>query len=108
MILALLLAACGDQAPPGDKGETVSPAKMGKQVFQTHCLGCHTLTGAVKTGPGLGRLFEREKLVNGQTFSQEALKQLISRGSDGGRMPGTRLSGEEMEQLLLYLEQATK
>jgi mono/diheme cytochrome c family protein len=71
-------------------------------------MGCHTLTGAVKVGPGLGKLFEREKLVNGQAFSREALKQLIKQGSDGGRMPGTRLTDEELEDLVLYLEQVTQ
>jgi mono/diheme cytochrome c family protein len=104
-MLVLLLAACGDK---DTQEEEPSPVEAGRLVFQQNCQGCHTLTGAVKTGPGLGRLFEREKLVNGETFSREALKQLIQQGSNGGRMPGTRLAVEELEQLLLYLEQATK
>jgi mono/diheme cytochrome c family protein len=105
IIFVLLLAACDDQ---DTQEEEPSSVKAGRLVFQQHCQGCHALTGAVKTGPGLGRLFEREKLVNDQTFSREALKQLIQRGNDGGRMPGARLSDEELEQILLYLEQATK
>jgi mono/diheme cytochrome c family protein len=103
-IFVLLLVACGQDT----QEEEPSPVKAGELVFQQNCMGCHTTTGAVKTGPGLGRLFEREKLVNGQNFSRENLKQLIQQGSNGGRMPGTRLSDEELEQLLLYLEQATK
>jgi mono/diheme cytochrome c family protein len=104
LLVALLLAACKKDAQ-----EEESPSvEAGRLIFQQNCMGCHTLSGAVKVGPGLGRLFEREKLVNGQTFSREALEQLIRQGSDGGRMPGTRLSDEELEQLILYLEQATQ
>ncbi len=103
MIFALLVSACGKDAPK----ETLSPAQAGKGVFQKYCMGCHTLTGAVKNGPGLGRLYERETLVNGKAFSREALKDLIAQGSGGGRMPGVRLSDIELEQLILYLEQAT-
>lgn len=99
-----LLAACKKDT----QEEEPSSVEAGKLIFQQNCMGCHTLTDAVKVGPGLGKLFERETLVNGQAFSREALKQLIKQGNDGGRMPGTRLPDEELENLIRYLEQATQ
>jgi mono/diheme cytochrome c family protein len=104
IILVLLASACGGKET---QEEESSPVEAGERVFQERCAGCHTLTGAVKSGPGLGQLFERKTLTNGQAFSREALKELITQGSGGGRMPGIQLESEPLEQLILYLEQAT-
>jgi mono/diheme cytochrome c family protein len=104
IILALLVSACGDKEKQEEESSSV---EAGERVFQERCAGCHTLTGAAKSGPGLGQLFERKTLSNGKAFSREALKELITQGSGGGRMPGVQLESEPLEQLILYLEQAT-
>jgi cytochrome c len=77
--------------------------EQGKKVFE-QCAVCHNAdTGETKVGPSLKGLFQRKKLKNGKSVSDENVLVVINSG--GGGMPsfaGT-LSEEEKDNLLAYL-----
>jgi cytochrome c len=76
---------------------------QGKKVFE-QCAVCHNAeTAETKVGPALKGLFQRKKLKNGKSVSDENVLAVINSG--GGGMPsfaGT-LSDEEKDNLLAYL-----
>jgi cytochrome c len=77
--------------------------EQGKKVFE-QCAVCHNAaTDETKVGPALKGLFQRKKLKNGKSVSDENVLAVINSG--GGGMPsfsGT-LSEEEKDNLLAYL-----
>jgi cytochrome c len=92
VLLALALMA-------GNKGDT----EQGKKVFE-QCAVCHNAdTDEKKVGPSLKGLFQRKKLKNGKSLSDENVVAVINSG--GGGMPSfaDTLSQEEKDNLLAYL-----
>ncbi len=78
-------------------------AEQGKKMFE-QCAICHNAdTGDKKVGPSLKGLFQRNKLKNGKSVSDENVLTRINSG--GGGMPSfaDKLSQEEKDNLLAYL-----
>jgi cytochrome c len=78
-------------------------AELRKKVFE-QCTVCHNAdTDEKKVGPGLKGLFQRNKLKNGKSLSDENVLAVINSG--GGGMPSfaNTLSREEKDNLLAYL-----
>lgn len=114
-MLALVLAGCGgdgeEEAPP--ETPPAEEAVSGEQLFADQgCGGCHTLAAAGTsgtTGPDLDEALRGQD----QAFIRESIvdpNAMIADGFDSGVMPqdfGERLSGEELDALVEYLEQST-
>jgi mono/diheme cytochrome c family protein len=84
----------------GNKGD----AAQGKNVFE-QCTVCHNVdTNEKKIGPSLKGLFQRKKLKNGKSVTEENVTDVINSG--GGGMPAftDTLSREEKDNLLAYLQ----
>jgi cytochrome c len=78
-------------------------ADQGKKTFE-QCAVCHNSdTDEKKVGPSLKGLFQRNKLKNGKSVSDEHVLSMINSG--GGGMPSfaDKLSQEEKNNLLAYL-----
>ena len=78
-------------------------AAQGKNVFQ-QCAVCHNAdVDEKKVGPSLKGLFERKKLKNGKSVSDENVLAQINNG--GGGMPpfAEKLSQGEKDNLIAYL-----
>ena len=78
-------------------------ADQGKKTFE-QCAICHNAeTDEKKVGPSLKGLFQRNKLKNGKSVSDENVLTMINSG--GGGMPSfaDKLSQEEKGNLLAYL-----
>jgi mono/diheme cytochrome c family protein len=119
--IALLIAGCGPQPlpeeptaiptlapatpPKADTGEKPDLAQQGADVFTAQCSACHSVTAEAKVGPGLAGLFDLDTLPDGNSFSEDNLKDWILNG--GGAMPGVSLSDADMEALIAYLKEAT-
>jgi cytochrome c len=83
----------------GNKGDI----EQGKKVFE-QCAVCHNAdTDEKKVGPSLKGLFQRKKLKNGKSVSEENVLATINSG--GGGMPSfaDTLSQEQKDNLLAYL-----
>ena len=116
--LVLLLTGCGsdtsDPTPEPTNAESnlevtatqpAEPANAGDRIFRSRCASCHYLSDMDQVGPGLAGLFSRETLPDGQEFSEEALANFITQG--GGIMDPVRISPDEIDELISYLQQAT-
>lgn len=98
-IVTLTLIACGAL-----RNTTVGQQTPdGQTIFQSRCAKCHTTTDVRRVGPGLGGLFERERLPNGQPITEDNVRAWITQG--GGEMPPQRLLTEELDALIVYLKQ---
>lgn len=97
-VVALTLIACGAL-----RNTTVGQQTPdGQTIFQSRCARCHTTSDAIRVGPGLGGLFQREQLPNGQSVTEGNVRAWITQG--GGRMPAQRLSTEQLDALIAYLK----
>jgi mono/diheme cytochrome c family protein len=128
VLVVLVLAACGPQPlpvaptpiptlapatlPPAEaappeaepEGEMALPAgHPGEPVFQANCAACHNLTAEAKVGPGLAGLYEKANLPNGNSVTDENLKEWILKG--GGAMPGIALGDQELADLIDFLKE---
>ena len=105
-VVTLTLSACGVPWRKGAEAPRSSTAGQGTPdglaVFQAHCAGCHTITDESRVGPGLAGLFERERLPNGLSVTEDNVRAWITRG--GGQMPPQRLLAEELDALIAYLK----
>ena len=99
LFLAPFLVFLALNATARNKGD----AEQGKKTFE-QCAICHNAdTGEKKVGPSLKGLFQRNKLKNGKSVSDENVLSMINSG--GGGMPSfaDKLSQEEKDNLLAYL-----
>ena len=78
---------------------------LGKQVFETRCAICHSLSSDPLVGPGLSGMFNKVALPNGNSVDDEGLREWISNG--GGSMPGVPLGDEDLLSLIGFLKDAT-
>jgi mono/diheme cytochrome c family protein len=93
---AALLAACGS-----GHAQPAGSAPTGRQVFLTHCYGCHTL-GAAGTpiAPDLSRV--------GARLSRDAIERRLRdprTHEAAARMPKLDLSAAEIQALATYLSE---
>jgi len=78
-------------------------AEKGKAAFE-QCAVCHnTETEDKKVGPSLKGLFQRSKLKNGSSVTDESVRAMINGGGDGMPSFAGKLSEEEKENLIAYL-----
>ena len=92
-----LLAALGAAKKPGD------PAK-GKVVFQ-QCSMCHNIDSTdKKMGPGLKKLFHKDKLQNGKKATEQTIRAQVDQGGNGMPPFKEMLSDQEKEDLMAYLK----
>jgi len=79
---------------------------LGLRVYEANCAGCHASDSRTELiGPGLGGLFERDLLeATGERVTRQSVRAQIL--APAGAMPPfeSRLSDEELEGLLGYLE----
>ncbi len=97
-----------DASVPAD-----SPARLGMQVYATHCAACHRINGGgdANVGPDLNDPFNPTEY-----FHEDFLRRLIRnpasvRAWPQSTMPGfseTALSSEQLDALLAYLRQMAK
>ena len=88
------------------------PAAEGAKLFLTEaCMNCHTIRGtaaAARVGPDLTHLNSRETIGAGVlTNSRENLRKWLSNPQSykpGSLMPNMKLSEEEVNQIVAYLE----
>ena len=125
IVIVLLLAGCISPQPlpneptpiptliPATMPAEPAPAQqaptgvgLSSAVFDANCSACHNLNAETKVGPGLAGLFEKSELPNGNPVNEENLKEWVRTG--GGAMPGLPLSDSELEELVAFLENATK
>ncbi|MFS8531249.1 cytochrome c oxidase subunit II [Sphaerobacter thermophilus] len=105
------------QLQPAVEPEPGSVEAQGKELFMANCLGCHTIQGTEaqgKVGPDLTHFGSRNMIAGGGVpYSTENLKEWIHNapsvkpGQPGRplQMPAfTRLSDEEVDALVAYLE----
>jgi mono/diheme cytochrome c family protein len=85
--LAELHPAKADETPSAPSARA-GPAQRGQQVFEDNCASCHeTGVGPELAGSGISVEAAREQIVNG-----------------GGGMPANLVQGEDLEDVLAYLE----
>lgn len=88
----------------------------GARVFESKgCLSCHTIGGGDKVGPDLKGLFDRrsEKWVkdfikNPNKFMKKDEKAADLQSRYGSTMPDIDLSKNELNQIVIFLKEATK
>lgn len=97
-IVTLTLIACGALR----KATVGQQTTDGQSIFQARCVWCHTISDVIRVGPGLGGLFQREQLPNGQSVTEDNVRAWITQG--GGRMPAQRLSTDQLDALITYLK----
>jgi cytochrome c len=99
ILLATFVVVLAFTATARNKGDV----DQGKKTFE-QCAICHNSdTDDKKVGPSLKGLFQRKKLNNGKSVSDENVLTMINSG--GGGMPSfaDKLSQEEKDNLLAYL-----
>ena len=70
LALALLVAACGDDAPPRTATPAGPPAgfgrvEWGELLFETHgCMACHRIDGVSSVGPPLDAIVGTSRLTD--------------------------------------------
>jgi len=87
----------------GDGSEAIA---AGRQIFETNCTVCHTLTAETLVGPGLQGLFQRQALPTGQPVTDENLADWIHTG--GGGMPAFPFDETQTAALIAFLKDATQ
>ena len=76
---------------------------QGERIFQ-QCSGCHgEKVGENKAGPSLKGLFQKRRLLNGSTATEQKIRLRIKNGGDGMPSYEQVLSAEELDQLIAYL-----
>jgi cytochrome c oxidase subunit 2 len=100
------------QRRPGPPApDETSPAGQGRLLFAAKgCSGCHTVTGYSqgKVGPDLTHVYSRQTFAGGMfDMSASNLRQWLHDPpgvKPGAQMPNLNLTGQEISQLIAYLE----
>jgi len=93
----------------GPAAPTTAAARLGQQVFQQSCIGCHAVGDqGGKLGPNLTAFADRVKLAGILENNPELLREWIANPSlfkEGNRMPAFagQLSAQQMDALVEYL-----
>ena len=113
LLAALLgLAAFGAVDGSAAAGSSTEDIATGGSIFQKKCVGCHTIGDGSLLGPDLGNVHRRREhawlvrwLKDSETMVEtdpEARKLVAARGQS--RMKSLRLSDQEAQQVLAYIE----
>ncbi len=89
----------------GNNAADTEPVVVGAKLFEKSCSFCHfTDSTETKVGPGLKRLFEREKMsISGWPVSDDSLRRQLK--TPFKEMPPFKsLTGEEIKALTDYLK----
>jgi mono/diheme cytochrome c family protein len=99
---ALGLVGCKPLPPSKSASEWTPEEARGARVFQNNCARCHyPTTTAGLHGPGLQAITKIKAMPSGAPPTDERLTNVIVHGH--GMMPATRLSDDQMSDLLAYL-----
>jgi mono/diheme cytochrome c family protein len=103
-VAALASGIAGCRSLPPSKPEALWSVQeaRGAQVFRQSCAKCHypTTTQGLH-GPGLQAITKIKAMPSGAPPTDERLTQTILHGH--GTMPGTQLSGDQLQDLLVYM-----
>jgi cytochrome c2 len=112
-VIPFLVIPCLLLADPAElRSSPENPAK-GKQIFESMCLACHTIGGGTKVGPDLKNITglrsttwltdfisnPDKKIKSGDPVANQLLKEF-----HGVEMPSLGLSGEQVSDVLAYLQ----
>jgi mono/diheme cytochrome c family protein len=104
-LLACALAGCKSSTPPPKPLEQLShQEKSGYNVYQQHCVICHSdRTEAKLVGPALVGIYKKPYLPSGAAATDERVSATILHGR--GMMPaqGNVLDTQDLSDLLAYL-----
>ncbi len=116
VFLAGLSARVALAAPPGQTGQAgpAGQAATGEQIFQSRCVGCHTIGQGRLVGPDLQGVTERRDPAWIKSFIADPSRlfaandptalQLLQ-DSNGVKMPNLGLSAAEVDALVAFLAQ---
>ena len=100
---AVALAGCRSLPPSKPSSEWTPQEARGATVYQAHCARCHRPNDTHPlNGPGLQAITKVNAMPSGAPPTDERLTAVIDRGR--GMMPGTRLTDDQMQDLLAYLK----
>jgi mono/diheme cytochrome c family protein len=98
----LTIAGCRNLPPSTPASQFTLREARGAQVFQQSCSRCHyPNTRSGLRGPGLQALTKLPSMPSGAPPTDERMSYTILHGH--GTMPGTPLSGADLQDLLAYL-----
>lgn len=103
-ILALAFAGCHSESPATPLSQLNPQQLHGHAVFQAQCALCHLdREKGSTTGPSLLGIYRKPALPSGAAATDERVTATILRGR--GMMPafGSRLSQDELDDLVAYL-----
>jgi mono/diheme cytochrome c family protein len=99
---AVSLAGCRSLPPSKPSSEWTPQEARGAAIYQAKCVRCHYPTSRHPlNGPGLQALTKLKAMPSGAPPTDERLTAVILNGRQ--TMPGTRLSEDQMNDLLAYL-----
>lgn len=118
LAVALVAAACGGgSAQPTKSATPASPAERGRQLANAQgCLGCHSTTGEVITGPTWKGIYGRSmKLSDGTTVTADdayITKSILDpdaqivQGFPAGTMPSFQgvLTADQIVDIIEYIK----
>jgi mono/diheme cytochrome c family protein len=100
--MILTIAGCRNLPPSKSASQFTPQEAHGAQVFQQNCSRCHyPSTTSGLHGPGLQALTKLPSMPSGAPPTDERMSYTILHGH--GTMPGTPLSGADLQYLLAYL-----
>ncbi len=106
--MLLLLTSCWQV-------QTLYATEIGKESYTTHCGVCHTMGGGRLVGPDLDNVFDRRSQAWLEMFIKSPLTVINSGDEyavalyeefDKIPMPDSVLSGEQIKQVLVYIQEA--
>lgn len=102
--LACAIATVSGGLLVGQEKAAAGDADKGKETFE-QCAACHnTDTDEKKMGPSLKGLYKKEKLHNGKSVTDAAVKAIINAGGNGMPAYEDILSDEEKANVIAYLK----
>ena len=108
-VLAAVVAGCGE-GRQFDISETDARMENGAELFHERCGGCHTLSAADSRGSKPTGEVSAGERTNGPNFDvrkenrEDVLFAIRNGGFSGGIMPANIVSGDDAEDVALFLE----
>lgn len=104
-LVGAAMIGCKPPLPPSKPLAELTPQEQrGREVFRTHCGGCHLPdTTQFLDGPGLQGLYKKKYLPSGTPANDDRVSTVIRYGH--GLMPavGNELDDQQLRDLLAYL-----